>query len=137
MPVPVQRYFSTMEARQASHTFLPVLIASGHASHLFIETPYASFRHQTRCHLSCSRSPQCDPEAVAIFELSSSTMKLGLVLFWALWFGLVLLNNVLEGLRALRVVPPYWKFASNNLQVIREVAGRYQAPRWLPDALFV
>lgn len=64
-------------------------------------------------------------------------MKLGLVIFWALWLGLVLLNNVLDGLRALRVVPPYWKFASNNLQVIREAAGRYQVPRWLPEVLFL
>lgn len=75
--------------------------------------------------------------AVAIFELSTNTMKLGLVLFWGLWLGLVLLNNVLEGLRALRLVPPYWKFASNNLEVIREAAGRYQAPLWVPNVLFL
>lgn len=64
-------------------------------------------------------------------------MKLGLVLFWGVWLGLVLLNNVLEGLRALQIVPPYWKFASNNLEVIREAIARYQAPQWLPDALFL
>ena len=69
--------------------------------------------------------------------MSTITLKFGLVFFWGLWLGMVLLNNVFEGLRAFRILPPYWKFASNNLQVIRQAAGRYHAPLWVPNVLFL
>ena len=63
--------------------------------------------------------------------------KVGLVTFWVLWLFMVFLTNVCEELKLLRVVAPYWKFASQNFQAIAQATGRYQAPPWVPHLLFV
>ena len=63
--------------------------------------------------------------------------KVGLVTFWMLWLFMVFLTNVCEELKLLRVVPPYWKFASRNFQAVTDATRRYQAPPWAPHFLFV
>ena len=66
-----------------------------------------------------------------------TVFKLGLLLFWTLWLLVVFLTNVFEGLKLLRIVPPYWKFASQNFQAIAQATGTYQAPPWIPKMLFL
>jgi hypothetical protein len=63
--------------------------------------------------------------------------KLGLLLFWTLWLLAVFLTNVFEWLKLLRIVPPYWKFASQNFQAIAQATGTYRAPSWIPKMLFL
>lgn len=65
------------------------------------------------------------------------TLKLGLVSFWTLWLGMVLLTNLLEGLKLLRILPPSWKFASQNFQAVAQATGTYEAPPWIPKLLFL
>ena len=65
------------------------------------------------------------------------TLKLGLVIFWMLWQLIVFLTNLFEGLKLLRIVPPYWKFASQNYQAVEQATGAYQAPLWVPKLLFL
>jgi hypothetical protein len=65
------------------------------------------------------------------------TFKLSLITFWGLWLCVVLLTNVCEELKLLRILPPYWRFASQNFQAIADATRRYQAPPWVPHILFV
>ena len=65
------------------------------------------------------------------------TFKLGLITFWGMWLLVVWLTNVCEELKLLRVVPPYWKFASQNSQAIADAMRQYQVPPWVPHLLFV
>lgn len=62
--------------------------------------------------------------------------KLGLAFFWSLWLLMVFLTNLFEGLKILRIIPPYWKFASQNYQAVAQATGTYQAPPWVPQLLF-
>ena len=62
------------------------------------------------------------------------TLKLGLVIFWMLWQLIVFLTNLFEGLKLLRIVPPYWKFASQNYQSVEQATGAYQRPFMGPEA---
>ena len=63
--------------------------------------------------------------------------KLGLLLFWTLWLLIVFLTNLFEWLKVLRIVSPYWKFASSNYQAIVQATGIYQAPEWVAKVLFL
>lgn len=63
--------------------------------------------------------------------------KLGLLLFWALWFAIVLLTNLFGGLRAMGKVPADHRFASKNYEAVTQATAIYQPPRWLPPLLFI
>lgn len=63
--------------------------------------------------------------------------KLGLISFWSLWLFIMFLTNLFEGLKLIRLVPPYWKFASQNFQAVAEATGVYHAPQWIPRFLFL
>ena len=65
------------------------------------------------------------------------TFKFGLVFFWAMWQLMVFMTNLFEGLKLLRIVPPYWKFASQNYQAVAHATGAYRAPPWIPQLLFL
>jgi hypothetical protein len=65
------------------------------------------------------------------------TFKFGLVSFWAIWQLLVFMTNLFEGLKLLRIVPPYSKFASQNYQAVAQATGAYKAPPWMPQTLFL
>jgi len=69
-------------------------------------------------------------------EIKLYALKLGLIAFWGIWFTIVLLTNVFAALRALRVVPQKWKFASQNFELVVRATSRYQSPRWLAGILF-
>ncbi len=64
------------------------------------------------------------------------TLKLGLLLFWCLWFSLVLLTNLIEGLQIVGVLSKRWKLASNNYELIGKASSIYHASTWLNQLLF-
>ena len=64
------------------------------------------------------------------------TFKLGLLTFWSLWHGIVLLTNLLEGLKVLRVLPAQWTFASKNYDAIVQATKKYHPAPWIPGLLF-
>jgi len=71
--------------------------------------------------------------------LSVSTLfsfKLGLLLFWGLWYAIAFFTNVCEMLHALRVFPRTWPFASGNLRDVTQATKTYSGMRWLPRLLF-
>jgi hypothetical protein len=70
-------------------------------------------------------------------DLHLLTLKVGLLSFWGLWLSIVLITNLFEGLKLLRIVPPYWRFASQNFQAIAQATGTYRADPWVPKLLFL
>jgi hypothetical protein len=69
--------------------------------------------------------------------MSPFALKLLLLFFWALWFTLVLLTNLFEGLKQLEILPEGWKFASRNYKQITTATEIYRSPAWLPGLLFL
>ncbi len=63
--------------------------------------------------------------------------KLGLISFWSLWLLIVFMTNLFEELKLIRLLPPYWKFASQNFQAVAEATSAYHAPQWVPRLLFL
>ena len=64
------------------------------------------------------------------------TLKLLMLTFWASWFSLVFGTNLCAALKALRLLPQSWRFASANYQAITIATARYGAPHWIPVFLF-
>ncbi len=64
------------------------------------------------------------------------TLKLGLLSFWTLWHSIVLLTNLFDGLKQLRVLPGGWTFASKNYDAIVQATQKYQPAPWIPRLLF-
>lgn len=63
-------------------------------------------------------------------------IRIGLLVFWALWLTLVFLTNLFDGLKAAGVLPGSWRFASGNYQAMGKVTGKYGTPGWLLGLLF-
>lgn len=59
-----------------------------------------------------------------------------LLLFWALFFSLVCVTDLFDGLKALRLLPQDWVFASENFGFMVEVTGIYGTPTWLVGIMF-
>jgi hypothetical protein len=68
--------------------------------------------------------------------LTDRTLPRGLLFFWAAWLSLVTLTNVLDGLKALRVLPPAWAFASGNFAFMASVTAKYGTPQAVTALLF-
>jgi hypothetical protein len=64
------------------------------------------------------------------------TFKFGLLSFWSLWHSIVLLTNLCEGLKQLRVLPARWTFASKNYDAIVQATQKYHPAPWIPRLLF-
>jgi hypothetical protein len=64
------------------------------------------------------------------------TLKRGLLVFWAIWFSLVFLTNVLDGYKRLALLPTTWQYVSGNFQLIFSVVHVYRMPEWLAALLF-
>ena len=64
------------------------------------------------------------------------TLKLGLLSFWTLWHSIVLLTNLFDGLKQLRVLPGGWTFASKNYDAIVQATRKYQPAPWVIRLLF-
>src|SRR4051812_6135225 len=62
-------------------------------------------------------------------------LKLGLLLFWAAWFGIVAATNLFSALKAAGRLPPSWKFASKNYEAVAKAVSLYSPPPWLAHAL--
>ncbi|HET7909750.1 MAG TPA: hypothetical protein VFL19_03490 [Nitrospira sp.] len=67
---------------------------------------------------------------------ASLSLKLGLLLFWALWYLFALTTNLCEGFEQLRIFPRTWSFASRNFRAIAQATSRYSVSRRLPGFLF-
>lgn len=66
-----------------------------------------------------------------------STIKRGLLLFWAAWYTLVLATNVCDGLKALGLLTREWAFASGNFAQIGAATAKFALPAALNAVFFV
>jgi hypothetical protein len=57
-------------------------------------------------------------------------------LFWAAWSSVVCATNVVDGLKALQLLPDLWSFASGNYQLMVKVTGIHHLPAWAVAVLF-
>jgi hypothetical protein len=64
-------------------------------------------------------------------------LKLALIFFWALWFSIVFLTNVFSAMKAAGRLPPSWRFASKNYEMVVKAVSIYGPPPWLPRLLFL
>jgi hypothetical protein len=64
------------------------------------------------------------------------TLKRLVLLFWAVWLGLVVVFNVADALKTLGVLPPTFVWASGNYGAIQEVLAPFGMPFWLAGVLF-
>lgn len=55
-------------------------------------------------------------------------IKRGLLLFWAAYFTIVVASNVMDGLKAMTVVPDTFRFVSGNFALVGRVTGIYNVP---------
>lgn len=69
-------------------------------------------------------------------SMTAGGISRGLLGFWALWFGVVVLTNTADAAVAAGVLPADWRFASGNYALIREVTSRYGTPGWLLPPMF-
>jgi hypothetical protein len=70
-------------------------------------------------------------------RITLAQIQRGILLLWALWFGVVLLTNLFDALHALGAVPAGWKFLSGNYALMGEVLKRYPVPAWVDAPLFL
>jgi hypothetical protein len=63
-------------------------------------------------------------------------LKRTLLAGWALWLTVVFATNLLDGLKALALLPGSWAFASGNYGFVAETTGRYGTPAWVNGLLF-
>jgi hypothetical protein len=64
-------------------------------------------------------------------------LKLGLLLFWASWFSIVVLTNAFSAMKAGGLLPPTWRFASKNYEMVAKAVSIYAPPPWVPRLLFL
>ncbi len=63
-------------------------------------------------------------------------LPLGLIVFWALYFSIVMGMNAFDALKAFGLLSKDWKFASGNYALICQATQTYRAPAWLNRVLF-
>jgi hypothetical protein len=68
---------------------------------------------------------------------SSRTLKSGILLFWALYFSLVALTNVLDGVKTLGLLPRGWTLASDNYALMAKVTGVHGTSTAVVAVLFL
>lgn len=61
-------------------------------------------------------------------------LKRLLLLFWASWFSIVFLTNLLDACKELGVLPQTWAFASGNYAFVCQTTARYGTPDWVNAA---
>jgi len=69
-------------------------------------------------------------------RIGALTIKRELLFFWALWFSVVVVTNVTDGMKALAILPDTWPLASGNYAFIGKVMSVYNPPTALVAALF-
>jgi hypothetical protein len=65
------------------------------------------------------------------------SFKVGMLVFWGLWYGIAFSTNLCEIFRALKVLPSMWPFASGNLRDVAQATKTYSAGGWLSRLLFL
>ena len=65
-----------------------------------------------------------------------SYFKLGLLVFWGLWYLIAFSTNLCECFERLRVLPKSWPFASGNLRSVAQAVRVCSSSRSLPWLLF-
>lgn len=70
-------------------------------------------------------------------KLNRSSIRLGIVAFWAIWFSVVAVTNSCDGLKAMGLLKPGWTFASGNYEYMRTVTARYAISRDATGPLFL
>lgn len=63
-------------------------------------------------------------------------LKRLLLLFWATWFSIVFLTNLLDACKGLGVLPQTWAFASSNYAFVAQTTAIYGTPDWVNAVLF-
>ncbi len=63
-------------------------------------------------------------------------LKHGVLLFWAVWFTIVFVTNLIDGLKGVHLMGNRWKFASGNWAAIKEITAIYKTLAWLAPILF-
>ena len=63
-------------------------------------------------------------------------LKLAVLAFWGAWFTIVCATNLFGALKAAGKLPPEWKFASKNYEMVVKAVSLYRAPAWVPKLLF-
>jgi hypothetical protein len=53
-----------------------------------------------------------------------------------MWLSVAFLTNASDGLRALRLLPDHWQFASGNYAFMVQMTQKYALPAWLTAMLF-
>jgi hypothetical protein len=67
--------------------------------------------------------------------LTISVLKQGILLLWAIWLTMVTAMNIIEALKAARLLPESVK-ASSNWTLMLRVTAVYKTPLWINAALF-
>jgi hypothetical protein len=68
--------------------------------------------------------------------MTGTAIKRGILLFWALWLGLVAATNLFSLLKAAGVVGARWAFASHNFALVRSFMATYHLPLGLVKLAF-
>jgi hypothetical protein len=69
-------------------------------------------------------------------RIDLTTIKRGILVFWAVWLTVVATTNVLDALRASGALPPSFRFASGNWGWINQTMDPLAVPRELQGLLF-
>jgi hypothetical protein len=67
--------------------------------------------------------------------LTISVLKQGILLLWAIWLLMVTVMNVIEALKATKLLPEFIK-ASSNWSLMLRVTAVYKTPVWINAVLF-
>src|SRR5215207_3909576 len=77
------------------------------------------------------------PERALPTSLGTTTLKRGLLAFWAIWLSIVVLTNLLDALKALGALPAGWSFASGNWELMLKTTAIHGTPTWLTALLYL
>jgi hypothetical protein len=61
-------------------------------------------------------------------RLDATTLKRGLLAFWAIWLSVVFAANVSDALKAIGALPGGWSFASGNWSFLVQTTAIRRTP---------
>ncbi len=64
-------------------------------------------------------------------------LKLGIIIFWALWFSLATFTNIVNFLNQFGWLAPNWRVMSHNFALIQGVVSIYSLPQYIVTAMFI
>ncbi|WP_424952500.1 hypothetical protein [Deinococcus sp.] len=63
-------------------------------------------------------------------------IKVGVLLLWGVWLGIVTLLNVLDALKEAGQLPAGWRFYSHNYEGIVQATRIYDTPLWMCRVMY-